>query len=273
MLTNDDEKQASDDTGLPLLGLPKNIPAIPPKICRKILAGEYLELHPESAWRMEDLMCEGTRQSQRRRPVTDILTWIECFSSMAAIITCKFPEKAPQWFAYQRSIVSASQLFDGPAWVSYDTRYRRKAAISQSFDWSDIDSGLYSECFTGRARVRPTCRICLSESHLDRSCPLNLTTPPNQGQSYRYYQTGSRPWNGTVGGGARLKQDKAPLDLELCGLFNRHTGNECRYTDCKFAHICSLCRLGPHPASRCTRPRRALLSRPSVADSMSYYQH
>ena len=101
--------------------------------------GEYLdmsELHPES-WRMDELLYLQTKEEQvvwngnasrmlaRRRPITDIVTWVECFSSLAAVITSKFPEKAVQLFSYQRTIVSASQLFDTSALVVYDSRYHR----------------------------------------------------------------------------------------------------------------------------------------------------
>ena len=122
-----------------------NIPAIPLKTCKKILAGEYIdmaELRPDS-WRMEELlylqsgdMAAPTpgRMTTGRKPVTDILTWMECFSSMAAVITSKHPEKAQHLFAYQRAIISASQRFDPAAWVAYVSRYRRKAAMTRSFE-------------------------------------------------------------------------------------------------------------------------------------------
>ena len=108
------------------------IPAIPQKLSQKILAGDYVEmaeLRPDS-WRMEELLylqplapgqCPASLPRPRKKPVTDILTWVECFSVMAAMITSRFPDKAPQLFAYLRMIVRASQTFEGPAWVSYDS--------------------------------------------------------------------------------------------------------------------------------------------------------
>ena len=35
-----------------------------------------------------------------------------------------------------------------------------------------MDTALYNECFTGRAKVRAHSRVCFSDSHLKRSCPL-----------------------------------------------------------------------------------------------------
>ena len=101
-----------------------------------------------------------------------ILTWVEFFSNMAAIITSKYPSKAPQLWAYQRTIVRVSQNFDGPSWVAYNMQFCRKAASKKSSDWEEIDLTLYNETFTGRARAKVNCRICLSDSHLERACPL-----------------------------------------------------------------------------------------------------
>ena len=269
------ESSTSTSDGDPDVLLPNlpNIPAIPPKTCKKILAGEYLdmaELRPES-WRLEELLylqvgdlhtatnC-STRQLTRRRPVTDIVTWMECFSSMAAIITSKHPKKAPQLFSYQRTIVSASQSFDAAAWVAYDARYRRKAALSKSFDWGTIDTGLYSECFIGRAKPKQACSLCLSDQHVDRSCPI-VTTPTTYNQSHGNLAT-KNGWG----------QGRGNTSSELCGLFNHHLGNMCRYAVCKFTHICSLCRLGPHPASQCNRPRRALLGPPPFSGDRANFR-
>ena len=137
------------------------------------------ELCPDS-WRMEEFLClqllapgqcPGSLPRPRKKPVTDILTWIECCSVMAAVVTSKYPEKAPQLFSYLRMIIRATQTFEGPAWVSYDSQFRRKAALLKSWDWGSIDLGLY-ECFTGRAKIKVLCKHCLSDAHNDQQCPL-----------------------------------------------------------------------------------------------------
>ena len=231
---NNNTPQGSTDGGgvsSTPLSIP-GIPAVPQKLAHKILAGDYLEmaeLLPDS-WRMEELLyqqssvpgqCPGPLRP-RKRPVTDILTWMECFAVMAAIITSKNSEKASQLFAYSRTIVRASQIFEGPAWVSYDSQFRRKAAALKSWDWGTIDAGLYNECFTGRAKTRALCKICLSDSHLDSHCPLltQTLTTPNQ-----------------IPGSARYPVIDKSRMVELCGLFNKPTGNECKYSNCRYAHI------------------------------------
>ena len=111
----------------------------------------------------------------RRRPVMDVLTWIECFSVMSMVTSSKFPDRAPKLFVYMRTIAKTSQTFDGLAWVAYDNQFRQKAAANRSWDWGSIDTALYNECFTGRTRMKVLCKTCASESHAEQQC--TLTTP------------------------------------------------------------------------------------------------
>lgn len=84
--------------------------AIPQKLCRRILELDYVEMSellPET-WGLESdttLPCchEGRRQS-RRGPVTDILLWVECYSSLVAVLATKFPQYIGDFMAYQKTI-------------------------------------------------------------------------------------------------------------------------------------------------------------------------
>ena len=97
------------------------------------------ELLPEM-WRIEELHDSSCRSSRPRRGlITDISLWTECYASLVAILTTKFPEKALQFMCYLRTIVRASRNFEGTAWVSYDAAYRRQAANRKSLDWAAID--------------------------------------------------------------------------------------------------------------------------------------
>ena len=183
----------------------------------------------------------------RKRPVTDIGTWVECFSVMAAIITLKYPEKAPQLFSYLRMITRASLTFEGPALVSYDAQFRRRAAFGKSWDWGTVDSSLYNECFTGRAKVKILCKHCLSDSHTDCQCPLAAQVPSQASQTP------------TPPAKTRFPSLGQTRSVELCGLFNKPSGNCCTFSSCRYAHICSLCHLGPHPASTCSKPCKTIL--------------
>lgn len=215
----------------------------PPKLITKVLALEYIEiaeLVPDN-WRFtedEQKCCHQSRRSSRRGPVTDILLWIECYSSLVTILGSRFPTKIGELMAYQRTIVKAHKTFIGEGWITYDACYRRKAALTKSLDWGQVDFTLYNETFTGRAKSLPRCQYCLSEYHMSASCSYAPDNPP------------SPP--------ARPRQDHASRSVQLCQLYNHRYGSRCTFTPCKFAHMCSECHgtcHGTHPVSSCARLR------------------
>lgn len=76
---------------------------------------------------------------------------------MAAILISAFPDKAPHIFAYMHTVVRASRTFESTTSASYDVAYRRQEANCGSLDWVMLDSGLYNDTFTGRAKDIPCC--------------------------------------------------------------------------------------------------------------------
>lgn len=109
----------------------------------------------------------------RRGPVTDILVWLQCFTSLVAVLSPQYPNKVTHFMAYQRTIIKAQRCFVGDGWVTYDSTYRRAAAAAKSLDWGLIDFSLYNETFTGRARAIARCQHCLSEHHESKDCSDN----------------------------------------------------------------------------------------------------
>lgn len=66
----------------------------------------------------------------QKAPVMDILIWAECYkcTGMAAILSCRFPQKPRELFAYMQ-IIHATRKYHGPSWVTctctYDRMFRR----------------------------------------------------------------------------------------------------------------------------------------------------
>ena len=110
-------------------------------------------------------------------PIQNISVWVEKFSVMAALLASRFPEKAPELFAYQPSIVRAERNFVDNCWVDYDRCYRREALAAKNLDWSVPNARLYDEAFTGRARAIPRCSVCIQEDHSSQACPRNPNWP------------------------------------------------------------------------------------------------
>lgn len=236
------------DPDIPVLSL------IPPKLAQKILRGEYVEMRellPES-WHTEEAKesCCRTPRPRRGGLVTDITLWTECYASLVAVLTTKYPEKAPHFMDYMRTIVRASRTFEGSAWASYDAAYRRRAANLRSLHWAKGNSALFNEAFAGRGKILARCVHCLAETHESKDCfyaPQEELPPHKQ----------PRPASGWgLGAGAgrlsRASGSGSPGGVELCGLFNKPTGNHCTFRWCRYAHICARCRRGPHPAAECT---------------------
>ena len=233
---------ATTSTTNDLLPLSLQSLALPAKLIKRIQELEYIdmgELVPES-WRHQDdetRCCH--RRPQRKGPVTDILLWVECFSSMVTVLSAKYPEKAPDFMSYLKVIVKASRTFKGDGWVTYDSCYRRNAALMKSLEWGRVDFNLYNETFTGQARPIRRCSYCNSEHHVESDCTLAPDTRPYRDNKDRYRDRypSTRP--------------SAPL-IHLCHLYNAKYGNKCPYNPCKFTHVCLECK-GKHPLSSCNR--------------------
>ena len=100
---------------------------------------------------------------------------------MAGILATRFPDKAPELFAYHASIIRVERNYDKHRWVAYDRQYRREALARKDLNWSAENSRLYNEAFTGRAKVIPRCSLCQQDDHVDSLCPRNPTSQSSDG--------------------------------------------------------------------------------------------
>ena len=55
----------------------------------------------------------GRPTAPSRLPVTNISQWVERFSVMAAVMVTRFPEKAPEFLAYQAMIMRVERNYEG----------------------------------------------------------------------------------------------------------------------------------------------------------------
>ena len=90
--------------------------AAPPKLVKKILDLKFVEMRellpeawPDDPQTTPDL--SGQQRHVHHPPITNIITWLECFGRMAAILCTKYPEKAIELWAYQSSILKAAKNF------------------------------------------------------------------------------------------------------------------------------------------------------------------
>ncbi len=229
---------------------------LPMRLVQRILALEFVEmadLLPE-AWLSEVTEPEGASgkccgasilPKRRRAPVTDILTWAQCFASLVGVLSTRYPQHVPSLMAYQAIIIKSSRDFEGIGWVQYDRAYRRQAAMTKELQWAKINTTLYSVCFAGKAKVQSLCTFCLGTSHNAASCP-------EAGQFMPWWQGWSPPMSQTTSTDPMPPRPSINQGGEICRLFNHPAGPRCHYTNCRYQHSCSVCR-GPHARSRCKR--------------------
>ena len=193
------------------------------------------------------------RRPPHRPPVTDVKLWLECYARMAALLVTRFPAKGPELWAYQTTIMRAAHNYEGANWVAYDRQFRRDMLARKDLNWSTPSPRLYSEAFTGRAKMIPRCQHCLCEDHSTATCPHNPTP------TYMAWLPGSYPQTTHTVLPTAVPLPYAPLPAspqgptrnQVCRSYNE---NRCRFARCRYLHICSSC-TAPHPATAC--PRRA----------------
>ena len=226
---------------------------VPAKLAEKITRWEFVdmaELLPEcwsSFGPKESVSAPGTRFGgyRRRRAVTDIATWVQCFATYVSVMSTPHPQAVPELLAYLIFVLRASQDFGGIAWVTYDAAFRRQAFITGSRQWSKVNPSLYSICFSGVARTGQRCELCLSLSHPTRDCTMVNDPDPDVSARLKTLESAvlaftSHPFPQQ----GLIPRARSP---DICRNWN---AGRCRMAQCRFRHVCRVCG-GPNPAMTC----------------------
>ncbi len=247
--------QHKGDIGLNKPGPFNPAATLAPKVAKKILDLEFVEM-AEVTIDAAPEPTAGRPFVPSRPPVTNISQWTERFAAMAALLSKRYPAKAPELFAYLATVVRAERNYETGRWAAYDRQFRREALARKSLDWSMPDPRLYSEAFTGRAKAIPRCSLCLMDDHLAHNCPRNPS------QSWGGWFPGMPPW--TSPPAMPQSSSRHPRrSFEVCRRFNE---GRCRMPACRYVHMCSGCG-GEHPVIQCGRDRRQDRSPPRAASS------
>lgn len=74
------------------------------------------------------IMLSGDEPSKlhnpRRRPVTSVIEWAQCFTHYSAIVSLASPERTQDLLGYQYLILEAHLEYFGDGWMVYDRRFR-----------------------------------------------------------------------------------------------------------------------------------------------------
>ena len=85
--------------------------AVLARVVKKVVDLEFVEMAEISA--DDDLQAPGRPGGPAQPPIVTISQWLERFSVMVSILATCFPEKAPELFAYQASIIRAERNYKG----------------------------------------------------------------------------------------------------------------------------------------------------------------
>ena len=154
----------------------------------------------------------------RKRPITDIITWVQCYARYTAGMAEKYPEAVPGFMSQLIVVLKAYSEVEGLWWRDYDVAFRDKMAAQGVKKWLGMDVSLYQDLVGSKPRRSAT----------------SATASQSAGEQRR---------KGPV------KRHAADGHEKVCWLYN---DSVCSYNPCKFLHLCETC-LGPHPKRACTR--------------------
>ena len=105
----------------------------------------------------------------RRRPVTSIIEWTQCFTNYIAILVQAQPERTSDLLGYQHLILEAHLEYLGDVWAVYDRRFRQIVATHSGTPWAGRDDDLWNMVFASSQR-RPYCQYCFGSTHSSEQC-------------------------------------------------------------------------------------------------------
>lgn len=245
MLLQGDSPKLVDDPGQHSGGgvyVGEVLSPIPQKLAKKIIKGDYVEMEellPE-LWPTAQQEGEGRTRS-RNQKITDIFTWIQCFSLYTSVRGRHDPKLIAELMAYMVSIVRASREYSDLGWVQYDALFQKHAALRADTRWSVINTTLYARCFTGAPR-EARCELCWANSHEMKDC-LHLTGTESAIESrVQLIEQSIQSMSQRRGQPVRPRPSG-----EVCRKFNNEG---CTYPYCRHEHVCMTCG-GPHPELQC----------------------
>ena len=212
-------------TGTSGICLAEGLPPVPAKLVEKIRRGEFVEMYellPDLWLQIEDT----TIRSGRRCRVMDIKVWIQCFASYVRVVAANEPERVADLLGYMINIIRASQDFEGSAWVTYDNTFRRQAANNKQKIWSNINTSLFSLCFTSKARTSRRCDFCFTsdQTNSPHRCPLQ---DEGDGLSQQH--------------NTEVVNETSPSASNAWPRCRRFNEGRCNLLDCSYQHVCTIC--------------------------------
>ena len=199
-------------------------------VLEKIRRGEYVDfctLLPPSISTESEPLAKRLRVSEddgqlvvstatnNKRKIENIYAWLEAWTIYCGVVFAEQPSKSVEFIGYQARILQAARKFRWSAVMEYDIAFRQSAAREPDTLWNEVDTDLYTRCFTGQTQV--VCTTCKRTGHLASSC--------------------------------LAREGKNTTSKPVCAMYN---SSRCSFPNCRFRHVCRKCG-GEHPATKCTK--------------------
>ena len=206
---------------------------IPGQYIKDIQSGEFfdlskllpknLSLHDEDDNLVLSLENSVVKVSKKSKPtastsITDIEQWTTAFTSYMSVLIDKFPTRSQELLQYVSLIRYAARVHKGLGWASYDFKFRQKASVNKSINWSVVDTQLW--------------------------LTISTVSPAILKEEYPLFSNGPQRSVSSTGGANR----------GTCNFYNM--SGTCNSDPCYFRHVCNKCS-GSHPRVDCpTHPVR-----------------
>ena len=109
---------------------------------KRIQAGEFLdmaELLPDRLGIRAGCADKDEKKPKlKKRRVTGILEWVQCYCIYTAVVLAKFPERNLDMLGYMALIVEACMEYEGDSWLGYDRRFRQMVAATPGATWPSL---------------------------------------------------------------------------------------------------------------------------------------
>ena len=212
------------------------IPPVPEKMISRIEAGEYIEMAELLPDRLGSAgMTSGEDQTRvsrsRRKAVTNIFEWVECFAIYVAVLSRSQPQRVPEMLGYLILILEAHMEHGGDGWIGYDRRFRMTAAGNPSINWATIDTTLWQLAFSGKGKSS-RCKHCFSLLHSSNDCEWG--PEPSISSTWINPSTAFQP---------PMQQQQR---RQICRDWNNARRPGCTRANCSYEHICFSCAFDPN---------------------------
>ena len=235
-------KKDSTDQKVSRYLVAKGLPTLPMRVVERIWNLEFVEMEDmlpsprtlrlaeqePSARSLQDSLVgalsqfQAIQQHKAQRRVTDITTWVKCFSLYMAVLAKKEPAMVPSMVAHMHTVLRLHQrATQHLAWLEYDIQFRMELAASADKGWKEGDPWQYVACLPGQ---RPT-GDPFEPSETEIAAPAKTK--------------GKRPLDSE--GEKGLKHMPKKPKKAVCRLFNL-APRGCPYgKECIFTHRCTNC--------------------------------